>query len=75
MPQMNGKYLFDTIMDCVDSNIGEGEITSSRRLALHAIVKATTYSIKDIKAYFSLTTGIHLNGTIAKDDCITLLDR
>lgn len=57
MPQMNGKYLFDTIMDCVDSNIGEGEITSSRRLALHAIVKATTYSIKDIKAYFSLTTG------------------
>ena len=54
---MNGKYLFDTIMDCVDSNIGEGEITSSRKLALYAIAKATTYSIKDIKAYFLLTTG------------------
>lgn len=57
MPQMNGKYLFDTIIDCVDSNIGEGEITSSRMSALHAIAKATTYYIKDIKRYFLLTTG------------------
>ena len=57
MPQMNGKYLFDTIMDCVDSNIGEGEITSSRKSALRAIAKATTYSIKEIKSYFMLTTG------------------
>ena len=57
MAQMNGKYLFDTIMDCVDSNIGEGEITSSRKSALHAIAKATTYGIKDIKTFFLLTTG------------------
>lgn len=57
MAQMNGKYLFDTIMDCVDSNIGEGEITSSRKSALHAIAKATTYGIKEIKTFFLLTTG------------------
>lgn len=57
MPQMNGKYLFDTIMECIDSNIGEGEITDSRKSAFRAITKATTYSIKDIKTFFSLTTG------------------
>lgn len=57
MPQMNGKYLFDTIMECIDSNIGEGEITDSRKSAFRAITKVTTYSIKDIKTFFSLTTG------------------
>ncbi len=54
---LNGKFLFDTIMECIDNNIGEGEIKESRNLALRAIVKATTYSIKDIKAFFLLTTG------------------
>lgn len=57
MPTMNGKYLFDTIMDCIDNNIGEGEIKENRNSALRAIAKATTYSIKDIKAFFLLTTG------------------
>lgn len=57
MPQINGKHLFDTIMDCIDSNLGEGEITSSRKSAQRAIVKETTYGIKEIKTYFSLTTG------------------
>ncbi len=57
MPQMNGKFLFDTIMECIDNNIGEGEIKESRNSALRAIVKATTYSIKDVKAFFLLTTG------------------
>ncbi len=57
MPMLNGKFLFDTIMECIDNNIGEGEIKESRNLALRAIVKATTYSIKDIKAFFLLTTG------------------
>ena len=57
MPQMNGKQLFDTIMECIDSTIGEGEITDSRNSALQAIVKATTYNIKDIKTFFLLTTG------------------
>lgn len=57
MPQMNGKFLFDTIMECIDSNIGEREIADSRKSAFRAIAKATTYSIKDIKTFFSLTTG------------------
>lgn len=57
MPQMNGKYLFNTIMECIYSNIGEGEIADSRKSAFRAIAKATTYSIKDIKTFFSLTTG------------------
>lgn len=60
MPQMNGKFLFETIMECIDNNIGEGERKSSRDAALRAIVKATTYTIKDIKAYFLLTTGDRL---------------
>lgn len=71
MPQMNGKFLFDTIMECIDNNIGEGEIKESRNSALRAIAKATTYSIKDIKAFFCLPQVIHLNGTIARDDYIT----
>lgn len=57
MPTMNGKHLFDTIMDCIDNNIGEGEISDCRKSALRAIAKVTTYSVKDIKSFFLLTTG------------------
>ena len=57
MPQIKGKFLFDIIMECIDNNIGEGEITSCRNSALRAIAKATTYNIKDIKSFFLLTTG------------------
>lgn len=64
MPQMNGKYLFDTIMDCIDSNISEGEIAISSKSILREIAKATTYSIKEIKNFFKLATGDTLESYI-----------
>lgn len=57
MPQLNGKHLFDTILECVDSNVGEGEIKESRKLMLRTIVKETTYGTNVIKTFFLLTTG------------------
>ena len=64
MPQMNGKFLFDTIMDCIDSNISEGEIAISSKVILREIAKATTYSIKEIKNFFKLATGDTLESYI-----------
>lgn len=57
MPQMNGKFLFDTIMDCIDSNFNDGDITNYRKEVPHAIAKATTYGTKEIKTFFKLLTG------------------
>lgn len=64
MPQMNGKHLFDTTIDCIDKKIDEGGIAISSKEILQAIVKATTYNIKEIKIFFKLVTGDTLESYI-----------